>query len=114
MVDQPNDGAPEWHALIAALGDLSDLSKGDVELLVMLAEEASEIIKCAMKCIRAGYEFRPYDGPVSNRDKLEQELSDLYAVVHILQDKGHLGRITVSANDIARRLRYTRHQGYEV
>jgi NTP pyrophosphatase (non-canonical NTP hydrolase) len=47
------------------------------EALVILQEECSEVIHRICKCMRFGYE--------SNRDRLEQELGDLLAMVEILQ-----------------------------
>lgn len=59
-------------------------------LLVILAEEASEIIKDATKALRFGMDDCNPVTKVSNQESLIAELNDLLAMVEMLQTEGIL------------------------
>jgi len=59
------------------------------ELLLILAEECAEVSQAATKCIRFGMgSWNPWTdsktNPVSNREKLEQELGDFMAMFKLI------------------------------
>jgi len=51
------------------------------ELLVLLIEECSEVIKAATKCLRFGYDVDHNCGYGRNSDELAKECGDLQAVM---------------------------------
>ena len=51
------------------------------ELLVLLIEECSEVIKAATKCLRFGYDVDHGTGYGNNRDALAKEAGELSAVI---------------------------------
>ena len=57
-------------------------------LLIVAAEEATEVAHAAHKVIR----FTPHDshtpGGATNLENLEKEVNDLYAMIEMLADKG--------------------------
>jgi NTP pyrophosphatase (non-canonical NTP hydrolase) len=52
------------------------------EALLILQEECAEVIQATSKCFRFGLDGRYQDQ--SNRDRLEQEVGDMLALVDIL------------------------------
>lgn len=50
------------------------------EKLVLLIEEAGEVIHAASKCLRFGYDIDHGTGYGNNRKKLSQELGDLMGI----------------------------------
>lgn len=58
-------------------------------LMAKLAEEAGEVVQRAIKCQQFGLDDE-YEN-VSARDRLHEELNDLYAVVNILNSEFDLG-----------------------
>lgn len=70
----------------------ANLSEAERERLEMLAEEASEVVKAVTKILRHGYErhnpHRPHDG--SNRLQLEREVTDLGAIVAVMESLGDI------------------------
>jgi hypothetical protein len=63
-------------------------------LLVILAEECSEISKDVSKSLRFGLdEWSPYDPEqLPNRHKISQEITDLLAVAEMLVEEGVIGK----------------------
>lgn len=61
------------------------MTNAEVERLVKLAEEASEVIQAAMKVIHHGYENR-YDDGETNRQALEREIGNLLCVLRLVLD----------------------------
>jgi hypothetical protein len=57
-------------------------------LLVVLAEEAAEVQKKALKCLRFGINYSEVEGHQSNLDKLETEWNELVAIVEMLNEEG--------------------------
>jgi NTP pyrophosphatase (non-canonical NTP hydrolase) len=58
----------------------SKLSPAQIERLVWLAEECSEVVKAVMKILRHGYENQAN----SNKFGLEEEIGDVLAAIDIL------------------------------
>jgi hypothetical protein len=64
--------------------------------LVILAEEAGEVVRIACKCMRFGVDdYHPKNGAV-NRVALAHEIGHLMRMVSCLTDQG-----TISAKDVA-------------
>lgn len=68
------------------------MNEAQRERLVMLAEEAAEIVQAATKALRHGYSsYNPYDShKTTNRDLLENELRDLFAIADRMVFEGDL------------------------
>ena len=63
----------------------NNLTRAQMERLVLVIEECSEIQHIASKILRHGWEsYHPNDVTVSNRQLLEKELGDLAFVIHML------------------------------
>lgn len=92
-------------------GDLTNAQRERVE---MLAEEASEVVKCCTKILRHGYNSHNPDdiGAGDNRRMLEKELLDLWAVYERMAFYDDLSRLNFACiGDIwQKKLRYTYHQ----
>lgn len=94
---------------------VNKLSPAELERLAMLAEEAAEVIHIVNKIIRHGYgSTHPQQPYVSNRSLLEQELTDLRAVIAIMIREAD---VKLYAADILHRsnhskLKYTYYQGH--
>lgn len=58
------------------------------EALLILQEECSEVIQATSKCFRFGIDGVYKDE--SNRDRLEQELGDVLAMIDILINQGEV------------------------
>jgi NTP pyrophosphatase (non-canonical NTP hydrolase) len=58
------------------------------EALLILQEECSEVIQATSKCFRFG--INGIYQQESNRDRLEQELGDVLAMIDILVSQGEL------------------------
>lgn len=54
------------------------------EKLVLVTEEAAEVIQAATKCIRFGYDIDHNIGYGNNRDMLSKEIGDLLGILDIL------------------------------
>lgn len=62
---------------------MSGLSPAQRERLAMLIEEAGEVIQIGCKILRHGYDsYHPNNPSVSNRNLLDEELTDLLAVAY--------------------------------
>jgi len=57
-------------------------------LLVILAEECSEVAKEAAKALRFGLSDKEPGQEKTNREKIATEFNDLFAVMHMLVDDG--------------------------
>ncbi len=55
------------------------------ELMILLIEECSEVIKAATKCLRFGYDVDHGTGYGNNRDELAKEMGELTAVRDALE-----------------------------
>ena len=58
------------------------------EALLILQEECAEVIQATSKCFRFGIDGQYQDQ--SNRDRLEQEIGDVFAMVAILTSQYEL------------------------
>ena len=56
------------------------------EVLDILQEECAEVIQAVSKIRRFGIDNYKPGKPKTNREHLEEELGDLYAMIEILQD----------------------------
>lgn len=66
-------------------------------LLWILAEECAEVTQRASKAARFGLlEIQP-EQSLTNEERLAGEVADIYGVVELLQENGHLGPISESA-----------------
>jgi NTP pyrophosphatase (non-canonical NTP hydrolase) len=76
------------------------------ELLVILAEECAEVAQVIAKCLRFGMDDCHPDKPgTPNKVRLETEIGDLMAMVHILTEEGHLDPIMMADARIAKRIK---------
>ena len=63
-------------------------------LLICLAEECSEVQKEISKILRFGIEDAPFESPRSgkdlkpNRERLQNELTDVFAIIEMLDKEG--------------------------
>lgn len=69
------------------------LSAEEIELVTMIAEEAGEVVKEAMKVLRHGWTDNGYD----NKTKLEIELGDVIGLVRMTDERGYLSLLRVNA-----------------
>ena len=92
----------------------SDLTPAEAERLAMLAEECAEVIQIVGKILRHGYaSYHPNNPGVSNRELLDDEISDLLTVAKRMIAVGDLEGDFEFADHNAvwkRKLRYTHHQ----
>lgn len=102
------------------------LTPAEAERLTILAEECGEVIQCVGKILRHGYEsvhpddlekvpgsdtlYQRKPGAKTNRDRLTEEISDLVAVMHMME--GDVAMINASEHEAAveKKLRYAHHQ----
>ena len=56
------------------------------EVMNILSEECAEVIQAVSKISRFGLDNLKPGKPKTNRDHLEEELGDLYAMIEILQE----------------------------
>lgn len=69
--------------------------KREDHLLVILAEEAAEIVQDTTKALRFGLDEVYQVTGLSNRDRLINECNDLLAVIEMLQADGTLPKVIV-------------------
>lgn len=87
------------------------LTPAEAERLAMLAEECGEVVQVVGKILRHGYEsFHPHHPTVCNRDLLTMELSDVLAVVEMMDCDFALIDAEEQEENFARKLEYTHHQ----
>ena len=60
------------------------------EILVILQEEAAEVIQAASKCRRFGFDNLIPNSSQTNSGRLEAEIGDLCAMIDLLSDLGHI------------------------
>jgi NTP pyrophosphatase (non-canonical NTP hydrolase) len=80
-------------------------------LLICLSEEASEIIHRASKAIRFGLDEVQPGQASSNRERLCDELSDLLAVVSMLNEEAKLAFEQDQKKEEAKRVRVDHYFG---
>jgi hypothetical protein len=86
-------------------------------LLVILMEECAEIQKECAKALRFGLdEFYAPDGPETNAESINREISDLVGVMQMLQDDGHLQlidykRVEEKVKKVEKYLEYSKKVG---
>ena len=60
------------------------------EVLLILQEECSEVIQATSKCFRFGMNGQYQEQ--TNRDRLEQEIGDVLAMIELLESQGEISR----------------------
>ena len=90
----------------------NNLTSAEAERLAMLVEEAGEVIQAVGKILRHGYENWSPDDPakITNRMLLSNEISDLMAVVAMMECDLDPTVGDDLGNAVAKRLRYSHHQ----
>ncbi len=90
------------------------LTPGELERLVILAEECNEVGQAVMKIVRHGWEERhpTKDRYVDNRDELEKELGDVQAAIQRMINALDIDPARVRAYRLAklRSKKYLHHQ----
>jgi len=82
-------------------------------LLSKLAEEASEISQISLKCQQFGMDDRyPDKDSNKNSTKLGNELTDLWGIVAMLVDEGHLGFLLEEEKIIKKVQKVNRYYDY--
>lgn len=72
-------------------------------LLVCLAEECDEVGQRVSKALRFGLTEVQEGQPLSNADRIIEEMRDLWSVLEILQDDGVLPALGMSSADVDRK-----------
>jgi NTP pyrophosphatase (non-canonical NTP hydrolase) len=62
------------------------MNEREREVMNILSEECAEVIQAVSKCHRFGLDNLKPGKPKTNREHLEEELGDLYAMIEILQE----------------------------
>ena len=79
--------APHEMANISHLLAMRDnMDKQTKEVMDILQEECAEVIQAVSKISRFGLDNLKPGKPKTNREHLEEELGDLYAMIEILQE----------------------------
>lgn len=107
-----------WTPPAAEEVEFNGLTNQEKELLTMMQEECGELIVAIAKIKRHGlYNHHPATG-VINLNAMVSEVTDVFAVSHMINDHFHnhletvpLERFSISAAK-ERKLRYSHHQGY--
>lgn len=90
------------------------LTPAQAERLAMLAEECAEVIQVVGKILRHGYESHHPEAPsITNRDLLEEEVGDLYAVLQMMSNAGDAPfpeTLMWLEGRMQRKLQYSHHQ----
>jgi len=63
-----------------------NMNSQEREVMNILSEECAEVIQAISKCHRFGIDNYKPGKPKTNREHLEEELGDLYAMIEILQE----------------------------
>ncbi|MSU91873.1 hypothetical protein GE300_20060 [Rhodobacteraceae bacterium 2CG4] len=88
-----------------------ELTPAEAERLAMLIDAASDVIKIAAKTLMHGYEsYHPTDSSITNRMLLSREVTDLCAMVELMDRDFDPTVCQDTASVIERKLRYTNHQ----
>ena len=90
------------------------LTEAEKERLIMLAEEAAEVVQVVGKILRYGYDsYHPDDPSMTNWKLLHEELLDVSAVLGEMNKRGDI-KFQATEKEVAERwdkkLRWTRHQ----
>ena len=77
-----------WNVPIAMNQDKKEVDMDDQtkEVMDILQEECAEVIQAISKISRFGLDNLKPGKPKTNREHLEEELGDLYAMIEILQE----------------------------
>ena len=87
------------------------LTPAEAERLAMLAEEAGEIVQVVGKILRHGYESYHPDNPHStNRDLLAKEVTDILAVIELMDQDFNVGSGGDIDTAIRKKMRFSHHQ----
>ena len=92
----------------------NQLTPAQAERLAMLIEECGEVIQIAGKILRHGYNsYHPERPHITNRELLQQELTDLAAVSHEIHSRDRVFMYDTQSLDAAwtKKMRYAHHQG---
>lgn len=73
-------------------------------LLTILAEECCEVGQRVSKALRFGLDEVQKDQPLSNADRILEELHDLFSVAAILHAEGVIGPFIPPAETVSRKL----------
>ena len=73
------------------------------EVMNILSEECAEVIQAISKCHRFGIDNYKPGKPKTNREHLEEELGDLYAMIEILQELDVVSWTNIEQAAIAKR-----------
>lgn len=94
---------------------MENLTPAQIERLVILVEEASEVQQIAMKILRHGYEsYNPLDPTgTPNRNLLEKELGDLHFSIFMMAKNGDLKLDIVMLNSRLRKKTITKYLHHE-
>lgn len=87
-------------------------------LLICLAEECAEVAQRVSKALRFGLGEIQMGQPLTNAERISQELHDLIAVALMLEKKGVLKDVVPNHNEVAEKdakvrlyMRYAKTQG---
>jgi hypothetical protein len=69
-------------------------------LLACLSEEADEVGQRVMKALRFGLREKQAGQPLTNDDRICDELRDLIAVAHVLHSEGVIGWFMPDAGEV--------------
>lgn len=79
-----------------------NLDQETKEVLDILQEECAEVIQAVSKISRFGLDNYKPGKPKTNREHLEQELGDMIALVHILQNMHIVSQENIAASQSAK------------
>lgn len=68
------------------------MTSAEMERLVLLIEECSEVQHVASKILRFGYDGANPSDNIRNRYLLERELGDLFAVIKLMKERSDIDR----------------------
>lgn len=86
-------------------------------LLVCLGEEANEVAHMVSKSLRFGLDDKYPEQALLNRERITQELTDLFAVALLLEKEGHFlldtshEAITAKQEKVEKFLAYAKERG---
>lgn len=69
---------------------MTDLAKGQIERLGLLAEECGEVLQQVGKILRFGQICKLGEKVYDNKSKLEAELVDLLTIIELMDDYGDI------------------------
>lgn len=85
-------------------------------LLTILAEECAEIAQRCSKALRFGLDEKQTGQPMTNGERIMEEVDDFAGVVRMLQERGELplgrpDRVIAKQDRVRHFLKYSREQG---